>query len=63
LLAFIVPALYEEYQNATPPATDEYSLSQAMGADLPTKMEEHYKTFITEQDFADIAGAGLNWVR
>ncbi|PAV23602.1 glycoside hydrolase family 5 [Pyrrhoderma noxium] len=24
---------------------------------------QHYKTFITEQDFAEIAGAGLNWVR
>ncbi|KAF4617270.1 hypothetical protein D9613_006259 [Agrocybe pediades] len=34
-----------------------------MGPDLATKMENHYKTFITEQDFAEIAGAGLNWVR
>lgn len=44
---------------------------------LAEVMEEHYKTFIvstlrqswveltaqTEQDFADIAAAGLNWVR
>lgn len=34
-----------------------------MGSNLATAMEEHYKTFITEQDFADIANAGLNWVR
>nr|XP_031862199.1 uncharacterized protein CI109_002161 [Kwoniella shandongensis]KAA5529271.1 hypothetical protein CI109_002161 [Kwoniella shandongensis] len=60
---FIVPALYEQYQDSTPKAVDEYTLSQAMGADLATKMEEHYKTFITEEDFALIASAGLNYVR
>jgi hypothetical protein len=27
--AFIVPALYEQYQNATPNAIDEFTLSQA----------------------------------
>jgi hypothetical protein len=27
--AFIVPALYERYQNSTPKAIDEYTLSQA----------------------------------
>lgn len=27
------------------------------------QLENHYKTFITESDFAEIAGAGLNWVR
>lgn len=27
--AFIVPALYERYQNSTPQAIDEYTLSQA----------------------------------
>ncbi|KAK8843498.1 hypothetical protein IAR55_007158 [Kwoniella newhampshirensis] len=60
---FIAPALYEQYQDSTPKAVDEYTLSQAMGADLATKMEEHYKTFITEEDFALIASAGLNYVR
>jgi glucan 1,3-beta-glucosidase len=28
-----------------------------------SQLEDHYKTFITERDFAEIAGAGLNWVR
>jgi glucan 1,3-beta-glucosidase len=28
-----------------------------------SQLENHYKTFITEQDFAQIAGAGLNFVR
>lgn len=27
------------------------------------QLEEHYRTFITERDIAQIAGAGLNWVR
>ncbi|KAL1410922.1 hypothetical protein Q8F55_001865 [Vanrija albida] len=60
---FIVPALYEKYQNVTPNAFDEYTLAQAMGDNLAVEMEQHYATFITEQDFAEIAGAGLNWVR
>ncbi|TRM62675.1 glycoside hydrolase family 5 protein [Schizophyllum amplum] len=62
---FIAPALYEPYVNNTTPAVDEWTLCQNMrdsdgGIDL---MEEHYKSFITEQDFAQIAGAGLNHVR
>ncbi|KXN85497.1 putative glucan 1,3-beta-glucosidase D [Leucoagaricus sp. SymC.cos] len=64
---FIVPALYEKYINTTTPAVDEWTLSQAMRADTSSggidQLEEHYKTFITEQDFAKIAGAGLNYVR
>ncbi|TFK71261.1 glycoside hydrolase family 5 protein [Pluteus cervinus] len=61
---FIVPALYEKYVNNTAtPVLDEWTLSIAMGANLAQEMEEHYKTFVTEKDFADIAAAGLNWVR
>lgn len=62
---FIVPALYEKYINNSAGITvvDEWTLSQAMGSNLATEMENHYKTFITEQDFANIAAAGLNWVR
>ncbi|KAL7420697.1 hypothetical protein Q5752_004648 [Cryptotrichosporon argae] len=59
---FIVPALYEEYYNTSKPI-DEYTLSQAMGENLTARMTEHYATFITERDFADIAAAGLNYVR
>lgn len=57
---FIVPALYEKYY---PEAIDEWTLSVAMGANLATEMEEHYKTFVTERDFMEIAAAGMNWVR
>ncbi|KAF8157928.1 glycoside hydrolase family 5 protein [Crassisporium funariophilum] len=61
---FICPALYEPYVGKSNiEILDEWTLSLAMGGDLAKKMEEHYKTFITEKDFADIAGAGLNWVR
>ncbi|EKM79666.1 hypothetical protein AGABI1DRAFT_114151 [Agaricus bisporus var. burnettii JB137-S8] len=61
---FISPSLYEKYvNNSAIPVVDEWSLSIAMGANLAEEMEEHYKTFITEKDFADIAAAGLNWVR
>lgn len=65
---FIVPALYEKYQNASPPAVDEWTLSEAMLNDTSPgggiqQLEQHYQTFITEQDFAQIAAAGLNWVR
>lgn len=44
---FVVPALYEEYVGKSSiDVVDEWTLSQAMGADLATKMENHYKTFI-----------------
>ncbi|KAJ7054682.1 glycoside hydrolase family 5 protein [Mycena amicta] len=58
---FIAPALFQKY----PSAPDEWTLSTLMLADgsLESTMENHYDTFITEEDFAQIAGAGLNWVR
>ncbi|TFK45133.1 glycoside hydrolase superfamily [Crucibulum laeve] len=60
---FISPALFQKY----PTAMDEWSISLAMRADTAgggiDQLEEHYNTFITEKDIADIAGAGLNWVR
>ncbi|KAG2009614.1 exo-beta-1,3-glucanase, variant 4 [Coprinopsis cinerea AmutBmut pab1-1] len=62
---FICPELYERFiendENVT--VVDEWTLSLAMGDRLPEEMENHYKTFITEQDFAEIAAAGLNWIR
>ncbi|KAG7087419.1 hypothetical protein E1B28_013387 [Marasmius oreades] len=53
----VTPFMFHKYQ---PDAVDEYTLHPAMGAD---QLEDHYKTFITEKDFAEIAGAGLNYVR
>ncbi|KAF8522133.1 glycoside hydrolase family 5 protein [Hysterangium stoloniferum] len=64
---FIAPALYEKYANTSNAPVDEWTLSVAMAADTASgglnQLEDHYKTFITERDFADIAAAGLNWVR
>ncbi|KAJ3561701.1 hypothetical protein NP233_g10033 [Leucocoprinus birnbaumii] len=64
---FIAPALYEKYHSSSPVAIDEWTLSQNMRADTSGggigQLETHYKTFITEQNFAEIAGAGLNYVR
>lgn len=42
---------------------DEYTLMGKYGTNATARMQEHYDTFITEEDFALIAGAGLNWVR
>lgn len=55
--------LFEPYENDTEPAIDEYTLSQKWGDQAVERMTEHYETFITEEDFAEMAGAGLNWVR
>jgi aryl-phospho-beta-D-glucosidase BglC (GH1 family) len=65
---FISPALYEKYLDADPRAIDEWTLSAAMRADTSAgggiqQLEQHYATFITEEDFAQIAAAGLNHVR
>jgi glucan 1,3-beta-glucosidase len=61
---FISPQLYQKYGAD---AVDEWTLSQLMAADTASgglnQLENHYNTFITEQDIAEIAGAGLNWIR
>ncbi|KAJ7904777.1 glycoside hydrolase family 5 protein [Mycena olivaceomarginata] len=61
---FITPSYFDKY---SPSAIDEWTLSVAMAADTANggigQLETHYATFITEQDIAEIAGAGLNWIR
>lgn len=44
---------------------DEWTLSESLAAKgkLQEVLENHYDTFITEEDIAEIAGAGLNWIR
>ncbi|KAF7977033.1 hypothetical protein HWV62_4790 [Athelia sp. TMB] len=53
------------YFQTYPGSIDEWTLSQMMTANgsLQSQIENHYNTFITEQDIAEIAGAGLNWIR
>ncbi|SCV70898.1 BQ2448_3660 [Microbotryum intermedium] len=60
---FITPAIFEPYLQHKPPPKDEYALSAHLGDQLDPVLTRHYETFITEKDFAEIAGAGLNWVR
>ncbi|KZV99347.1 glycoside hydrolase [Exidia glandulosa HHB12029] len=64
---FIAPALYDKYKAGGTLDSDEWTLVQAMAADEAgggiQQLVDHYETFITEKDFADIAGAGLNWIR
>jgi len=65
---FITPALYQKYMPTNPSVNgDEWSLSIAMANDTAgggiNQIEDHYKTFITEYDFAQMAGAGLNFIR
>ncbi|KAM0748832.1 glycoside hydrolase [Meredithblackwellia eburnea MCA 4105] len=60
---FITPYLFEPFENDTHPAIDEWSLSVKLGDRLEPVLRSHYETFVTEKDFAEIAGAGLNWVR
>ncbi|KAJ7284148.1 glycoside hydrolase family 5 protein [Mycena rebaudengoi] len=60
---FITPSFFQKYTDAI----DEWTLSVAMANDTASgglgQLETHYDTFITEQDIAEIAGAGLNWIR
>lgn len=62
----MVPSIYVPAFKSKPktPILDEYTLCKYMGRSWCTKtLTAHYKSFITEQDFADIAAAGLNHVR
>lgn len=60
---FITPYLFEPFLRSQPVPIDEWSLSQSMGKDYARRIEVHYQEFIHEEDFAQIAAAGLNWVR
>ncbi|KAL4885266.1 glycoside hydrolase superfamily [Aspergillus karnatakaensis] len=57
---WITPSFFEGYSGDI---IDEWTLSQRLGDSAAKKMEEHYATFITEQDFADIRDAGLDHIR
>ncbi|KAL2866457.1 putative exo-beta-1,3-glucanase [Aspergillus lucknowensis] len=57
---FISPSMFEGYSNDV---IDEYTLTKELGDSAAEKLEQHYATFITEQDFAEIRDAGLDHVR
>ncbi|CAK7205106.1 hypothetical protein SEUCBS139899_007871 [Sporothrix eucalyptigena] len=59
---FITPSLFE--YDSSLGIVDEYTLCAHLGPkQAATTLEKHYATFITEQDFIDIAAAGLSHVR
>ncbi|ESK94242.1 glycoside hydrolase family 5 protein [Moniliophthora roreri MCA 2997] len=62
---FIAPALFEKYASSNPKPVDEYTLHSAIKEKTGSfdDIEDHYKTFITEQDFVEMAGAGINYIR
>lgn len=58
---FITPSLFDYDTDLG--IVDEYTLMQHLGSDAPDTLENHYATFITEDDFKNIAAAGLDHVR
>jgi glucan 1,3-beta-glucosidase len=60
---WITPSLFDAYANSGT-VKDEYTLSQALGKQQATNiLTNHWKTWITQDDFQKIAGMGLNHVR
>jgi glucan 1,3-beta-glucosidase len=58
---FITPSLFQ--YGASEHVVDEYTLSAKLATPGRRIIENHYATFITKQDFVDIANAGLDHVR
>ncbi|TFK47802.1 glycoside hydrolase family 5 protein [Heliocybe sulcata] len=59
---YITPSFFNATNNTD--VVDEYTLGQLIDRDVALQMlQNHWDTWITEQDFADIASAGLNHVR
>jgi len=60
---WITPSIFEPWANSNT-VVDEYTLCQTLGKDQAySTLSNHWNTWITESDFAQIAAAGLNHVR
>lgn len=60
---FITPSLFNGYDSKLG-IIDEWTLTSHLGASgAASTLEKHYATFITEDDFKQIAAAGLDHVR
>ncbi|ODH53779.1 hypothetical protein GX48_00197 [Paracoccidioides brasiliensis] len=57
---WISPSVFEAGGSSS---VDEYTLSKNLGRDAKRHLSKHWDTFITEDDFKNIAAAGLNHVR
>jgi glucan 1,3-beta-glucosidase len=58
---FITPSLFN--YDLSKGIIDEYTLCKYLGASCASTLEHHYATFVTEQDFREIADAGLDHIR
>ena len=59
---FIAPSLFDKYP-ASEGIVDEWSLCQKLGRSAPSVIEQHYASFVREEDYAGIRDAGLDHVR
>jgi len=55
---WMTPSLFEGHA-----ATDETTWCAELGREAPARLREHWKRFITREDFAWLAGVGINAVR
>ena len=59
---WITPSIFEATNNNA--VVDEFTLTQALGQDAASSvLTNHWNTWITQDDFNQIAAAGLNHVR
>ena len=60
---WITPSLFQEWADGNS-VKDEYTLSQTLGYDETfARLSAHWNTWFTQDDFNNIAKAGLNHVR
>lgn len=59
---YITPSLFQAFGDNIP--VDEYHYTEQLGSDEAlSRLQDHWLTYYTEDDFKDIADAGLNTVR
>ncbi|KAK7420296.1 hypothetical protein QQZ08_010496 [Neonectria magnoliae] len=58
---FITPSLFS--YDTKLGVVDEWTLTEHLGADAQSTLEDHYASFVTEDTFKDIQAAGLDHVR
>lgn len=60
---WITPSIFQEW-SSTRTVVDEYTYTQTLGKnEASSRLNNHWKTWITQNDFNQIAAAGLNHVR
>lgn len=61
---WITPSLFQQFTGQSDPAVDERSFCEKLGAaEAQAQLTAHWSSFITAQDFADLASIGINHVR